>query len=210
MQVRQLRGLKRRIERRAVTGWFLRPGTTADELTRSMPGDDLVDDPRYVSTRAIIIRARPAEIWPWLAQMGRGRGGLYSVDWLDRLLGILDGPSAEQVLPEFQDLRPGDVIPVGRTSWPVHAVDRERALVLRIVAGEVLVSNAWILEPIDPETTRLVFRVRATLPVTARNRALLALLGPQELVMVRAQLRGLRRRAEGLARARRGREEGRP
>jgi hypothetical protein len=203
MQARQLRGLKRRIERRPVAGWFLRLGATEDELTRAMPGDDLVDAPGFEATRAVTIHARPAEIWPWLAQMGRGRGGLYSVDWLDRLFGILDRPSAERVLPEFQELRPGDAIPVGRTRWPVHAVERERALVLRIVAGEVLVSNCWLLCRADPETTRLVFRVRARLPMTARNRVMVALLGPAELVMERAQLRGIRCRAESLALARR-------
>jgi hypothetical protein len=202
MQARQLRGLKRRIECRPVRGWLLRLGATEDELTRAMPGDDIVDEPRFESTRAITIHASPADIWPWLAQMGRGRGGLYSVDWLDRFFGILDEPSAERVLPQFQELRPGDAIPVGRTRWPVHAVERERSLVLRIVDGDVLVSNAWGLYPAGPETTRLVLRVRATLPMTARSRAMLAILGPEELIMVRAQLRGIRRRAESLARAR--------
>lgn len=203
MQARQLRGLQRRIERRPVRGWLLRLGATEDELTRAMPGDDIIDVPRFESTRAITVHASPAEIWPWLAQMGRGRGGLYSVDWLDRLFGVLEGPSVERVMPEFQDLRPGDAIPVGRTQWPVHAVERERSLVLRIVDGDVLVSNAWVLYPADTETTRLVLRVRATLPMNARSRVMLALLRPQELIMVRAQLRGIRRRAESLARARR-------
>jgi uncharacterized protein YndB with AHSA1/START domain len=203
MQVRQLRGLKRRIERQPAHGWFLRFGATADELTRAMPGDELVDAPQYESSRAITVRARPAEIWPWLMQMGRGRGGLYSVDWLDRLFGILDRPSARRVLPEFRDLRPGDAIPVGRRRWPVHAVERERSLVLRISEGDVLVSNAWALFPLDAETTRLVLRVRATMPMSARYRLIRALLGPQELIMARAQLRGIRRRAESLAQARR-------
>ena len=202
MQVRQLRGLKRRIERRQASGWLARIGATTDERTRNMPGDELVVAPQYESTRATTVRARPGEIWPWLEQMGRGRGGLYSVDWLDRLFGILDGPSSWRVLPEFQGLRPGDVIPVGQTSWPVHAVDPERSLVLRIVEGDVLVSNVWALHPLDAETTRLVFRVRAAMPLTLRHRLFLALLGLPEVIMVHAQLRGIRRRAESLAHAR--------
>ncbi len=199
MQARQLRGLKRRIERRPAHGWFWRAAATEDERTRPMPGDELVETPAYETTRATTMRARPSEIWPWLSQMGRGRGGLYSVDWLDRLFGILDARSATALLPEWQELRPGDVIPVGRTGWPVHAVDRERSLVLRIEAGDALVSNSWGLYPLDPETTRLVFRVRATLPMRLRARLKLALLGPPELVMSNAQLRGIRRRAESLA-----------
>ncbi len=208
MQARQLRGLKRRVERRRAAGWFPRSGATDEELAQPMPGDELVEDPSYQTTRAVTIRARPAEIWPWLVQMGRGRGGLYSVDWLDRLFGILDRPSSDRILPELQELRPGDAIPVGRTRWPVHSVDRERSLVLRIEADEVLVSNAWRLDPVDAETTRLVLRVRATVPLTARHHLIQALLGPQELVMVRAQLQGIRRRAEALARRREARADG--
>jgi hypothetical protein len=139
---------------------------------------------------------------PWLSQMGRGRGGLYSIDWLDRLLGILDASSADTILPQWQDLRPGDAIPVGRIAWPVHTVDRERSLVLRIEVGDVLVTNSWGLYPVDAETTRLVLRVRATLPMRMRARVSLALLGPQELIMMTAQLRGIRRRAELVARER--------
>lgn len=85
--------------------WSLRWGTVDDEATRAMPGDELVAAPRHASTRAITVRARPGEIWPWLAQMGKGRGGLYSIDWLDRVFGMLDAPSAERILPEWQDLK---------------------------------------------------------------------------------------------------------
>lgn len=195
----------------ALAGWaaFVRPwmrrwGATAEELDRPMPGDELIPNPRYRSTRAITIRARPDEIWPWLVQMGNGRGGLYSVDLLDQLLGVIEAPSAERVLPEWQELRPGDVIPIGGTSgWPVHALERERSLVLRIEQGEALVTQAWGLYPVDPETTRLVLRVRGAVSPGLRSAALVAVIEPQELVMVRAQLMGIRRRAEALAAARR-------
>jgi hypothetical protein len=60
------------------------------------------------------------------------------------VVGILDAPSAERVLPEWQDPRPGDVIPIGRSGgWPVYSVDGERALVLRIEEGGVLVTQSW-------------------------------------------------------------------
>lgn len=195
----------------AIAGWaaFVRPwmrtwGATGEEVRRPMPGDELVPAPRHVTTRGITIRARPEEIWPWLVQMGNGRGGLYSLDLLDRLLGVIEAPSAERILPEWQELRPGDVIPIGGTQgWPVHAVERERSLVLRIVHGEVLVTQSWGLYPVDEETARLVLRVRATAAPGLRSAALVAVIEPQELVMVRAQLIGIRRRAEALAAARR-------
>jgi len=195
----------------AVAGWaaFVRPwlrrwGATDEEVARPMPGDELIPAARHRSTRAITIRARPDEIWPWLVQMGSGRGGLYSVDLLDQLLGVIEGPSAERVLPEWQELKQGDVIPIGGTpGWPVHAVERNRSLVLRIEHGEALVTQSWGLYPVDPETTRLVLRVRGAASPGLRTAALVAVIEPQELVMVRAQLIGIRRRAEQLADARR-------
>lgn len=204
-------GLAVAVPAAAAAGWvaFVRPwlrrwGATDGELARPMPGDDLVPAPRHLTTRGITIRARPDEIWPWLVQMGNGRGGLYSLDLLDRLLGVIDAPSAERVLPEWQELRPGDVIPIGGTAgWPVHAVERERSLVLRIEHGDVLVTQSWALYPLDEESTRLVLRVRATAAPGLRRAALVAVVEPQELVMVRAQLLGIRRRAEALAAARR-------
>jgi hypothetical protein len=70
--------------------------------------------------------------------MGYRRGRLYSYDWLDRLFGYLDAPSAERVLPEFQDLKAGDTIPLGRgPHWPVRVAAPGRALVLEPVAGRI-------------------------------------------------------------------------
>ena len=60
------------------------------------------------------MNASAAAIYPWLVQIGKGRGGLYSYDFLDRLFGFLDAPSSKDVLPEFQGLKPGDTIPLGR------------------------------------------------------------------------------------------------
>jgi len=94
--------------------WFAHWGTTASDLTRIMPGDASAIDPSYSATMAITIDAGPEHIWPWLVQMGYRRGGLYSYDWLDRLFGYLDRPSADSILPEFQRLAVGDEIPIGR------------------------------------------------------------------------------------------------
>jgi hypothetical protein len=101
--------------------WMGRWGITSSDLTRVMAGDGLVVDPTYSYTMAITINARPEHIWPWLVQMGYQRGGLYSYDWLDRLFGFLDRPSATRILPEFQHLAVGDAIPLPRAGdgrWP--------------------------------------------------------------------------------------------
>src|SRR6188508_436623 len=114
--------------------WQKHWGATDDELLRRMPGDELVPDPDYAVTRAITVEAEPSDIFPWLVQMGYRRGGLYSFDFLDRLFGILDAPSAKTILPELQDLKPGDVIPVGKGGdFPVADLRKDEFLLL---AGE--------------------------------------------------------------------------
>jgi hypothetical protein len=106
-------------------------GANSSDLARVMTGDSLLPDQTYSSTMAVIVNARPEHIWPWLVQIGYQRGGLYSYDWLDRLFGYLDRPSATRILPEFQHLAVGDHIPLGRgPSWPVAILEPNRALVL--------------------------------------------------------------------------------
>ena len=94
-----------------------------------MAGDALLVDPAFSYTMTVNVKAPPEDIWPWLVQMGYQRGGLYSYDWLDRLFGYLDRPSARHILPEFQNLAVGDHIPLGRgPSWPVGFVMTRRML----------------------------------------------------------------------------------
>jgi hypothetical protein len=174
-------------------------GATASEIDRQLAGDEWVKEPSYVSTRAVTIRARPSEVWPWLAQMGYGRGGLYSYDWLDRLFGYLDGPSAEQVLPEYQDLKAGDTIPLGKgPDWLVVEVEPERTLVLEPIAG--VVTWAFVVAPIDASSTRLVTRVRFRVEPTMKDRLAMAAIDPAAFFMTRKMLLGIKRRAEALAR----------
>ena len=180
---------------------FLRPlhlhwGANKDEEERPMPGDEFVNDPYVTTTRAVSIKARPGSIWPWLVQMGDRRGGLYSYDVLDRAFGILSGPSADRILPEFQRLAAGDVIPLGKgPDWPVQVLDPERAMVLEPVSGRV--SWCFALSP-DGDVTRLVSRVR----VRIYTRAVLWILAPLVdacwFIMERKMLKGIRRRAEKL------------
>ena len=106
-------------------------GSTEAERYRAMRGDMEIPHPTYEATLAVTIDAPPSAIWPWLVQMGYRRGGLYSYDWLDRLFGYLDRPSATRFLPEFQHLAVGDHIPLGQgPSWPVAVLEPNRALVL--------------------------------------------------------------------------------
>src|SRR5205085_4339030 len=99
--------------------------------TCTMAGYTFIAAPTHSAMDAIIIDASPDEIWPWLVQLGYQRGGLYSYDWLDRLFGFLDRPSATRVLPEFQHLVVGDIIRLGpRQQLTVAGLEPARALAL--------------------------------------------------------------------------------
>jgi len=97
-----------------------------------MPGDALLPDATEMSMQAITVHAPPENIWPWLVQIGYRRGGLYSYDWLARIFGFLDRPSATRILPEFQYLAVGDKIAWGRagTELTVGILEPPRALAL--------------------------------------------------------------------------------
>jgi len=183
-----------------VRRWYRRWGATAADLERVMSGDLEISEPTYETTVAISIAARPEHIWPWLVQMGYRRGGLYSYDWLDRLFGFLDGPSAERIVPELQHLEAGDVIPVGAgPGFPVIAVDPPETLLLGGESDGVQWTWQFALYPIDDRRTRLVLRNRARGPHTAGAALFVCVLEPAAFIMTRKMLLGLRRRAEALA-----------
>lgn len=181
---------------------LLRWGATDLDLKRTMPLDGEVSHPTYVTNRAVTIAARPEHVWPWLAQMGESpRAGYYSYAWLERLMGMKVA-NADDVLPEFQDLDPGDVI--DRTGYmTVKAVEPRRYLVLGPPDAAGDVDSTWCLAlyPRVDGTTRLVSRVRARLPRGPRGLLWWALLDPGQFVMERAMLLGIKRRAEALAAA---------
>jgi hypothetical protein len=156
--------------------------------------------PDYTATLAITIDARPEEIWPWLAQMGYQRGGLYSYDWLDRLFGYLDAPSVERVLPRFQRLAAGDLIPIGRVGgFPVLKVEPSRTLLLGGEINGMCWSWQFGLYPLDECRTRLVSRNRAVVDRSLRFSLFMCALEPAAFIMTRKMLLGLKRRAEALA-----------
>jgi hypothetical protein len=177
--------------------WMRRWGTHGHESRAPLPGDELVEHPAWSMTHAVTIHADPEAVWPWLAQIGYRRGGLYSYDWLDRLFGILDAPSAERILPEFQDLQAGDVIPLGAgPSWPVAAVQPGRLLVLAPDVPGFQISWTFALTSGEPGVTRLVTRVRAAFAPTLGSRFSMLALDPTAFLMTREMLLGIKWRAE--------------
>ena len=179
----------------------LRWGATDEEVGAVLPGDELLDPVDLVATRAVTITALRTEVWPWLAQMGQGRGGLYSYDVLENLLGC-DIHSADRIVPEWQGIKAGDQVRLHpELPLVVAVVQPGRALVLRsgppAGRGGAPYEFTWafVLGPAPSGRTRLVVRERYRYrrPWAALVAEPVALAG---FVMTERMLRGIRRRAE--------------
>jgi hypothetical protein len=177
--------------RRKIMTW----GATRSEADSRLPGDELLEAADGISTRAITIEAPASAVWPWLAQMGPApRGGAYTYDWIENLLG-LDMHSSDRVLPEFQHPAAGDSIGFGANRMRFERVEPERVLAMRSADGNWVWS--FVLEQ-QGTATRLISRNRFRLPTLARRLMMLPL-EPGSLVMERKMLGGIKQRAERLA-----------
>jgi hypothetical protein len=202
-----------------VRPWQLRRGATDEEVGRELPGDDLVPKSKHGYTQAITIDAPPADVWPWLVQIGHKRAGWYSHDGLHRLMGIAgsvedEQRSAEHIIPSLQDLKVGDLIEIAPgMGYRVVQLEPQRALVLlsrvdmdewrSLEEGEplpeqyLISSWAWYLEETADGKTRLIVRVRSNYGGGVGNA--LAVVIPNELgslVMQPKTMREIKARAE--------------
>jgi hypothetical protein len=136
----------------------LRWGATQEEINRAMPGDELDVHPAFLATRAITINATPHDIWPWLLQMGYTRAGYYGYDIIENLGSPRGIHSAETILPEFQNFKVGDAVPISAAGgMTFFAIEPDRYLTW---TGEGSVGGfTWALYPIDSTHTRLVSRI---------------------------------------------------
>ena len=176
----------------------LRWGATDEEVAREMPGDEIVTHPVFNATRAVTVNARPEDIWPWLVQIGFGRAGWYSYDLLDNL----GRHSSEEILPEYQALKPGDLIPLGPGAESGLFVKEIRPNESMVWWERKRRSTTWVwgLYPVDGERTRLVTRVRNDYRKGLSNAVFgLLLIEPADFPLMRKCMLGIKRRAEGLA-----------
>jgi hypothetical protein len=193
---------------------MLRWGATDEELLQSYPGDDLLESKRLNLTNAISIHASAAQIWPWLVQLGQGRGGFYTYDWLENMMG-LNIHSADRVVPEHQGLKVGDIIPLapGGFGIPVAILKPERTLVMygdsrkdesiitpRQNAGDYMAAVwGFHLIEIGQDVSRLVVRWQADWNPSPMNSIFYrAFLEPGEFIMQRGMLLGLKQRVENM------------
>ncbi len=161
----------------------------------ALPGDDLIPGAASAS-RAITIGAPPEQIWPWLAQLGYGKAGWYSYDWIDNDF----QPSDDRIVPEFQHMGAGDKnLMMPGMGFEVVAIDPPRSLVSVLQDG--LTNWCLALDPTEGGGTRLVNRWRSKFTITPANVLMIALTEPGSFIMEQKMLRTIRDRVESTTEA---------
>jgi len=168
-----------------------RSGATDAEANGPLPGDDVIAHPTVEWTRATTIGATPDRVWPWLVQMGYGRGGWYTNERLDQLVWRTSAPDSGRLEPQWQQLEVGDIVADGpdhAAYFHVEKVEPGRALVYhsirhpfrghpvdptdrgelerleaRLVSAGTYLDFSWafVLRPDRASSSRLIIRTRA-------------------------------------------------
>jgi hypothetical protein len=195
--------------------WYQNWGATPAEAKAPLPGDELVPHPKAVSTRAVTIDAPPEVVWPWIVQVGMKRAGWYTYDWFYDMTGssgFVDGHSSDRIVPVLQNVKLGDTISINSAiGYKVAVLDEPRAFVLLSRGGAkpgetyelghepaeyMNTTMGWVLEPLPGNRTRLILRILADGAGTAHT---ITSAPPLEMgggVMSRANLLGIKQRAE--------------
>jgi hypothetical protein len=188
-------------------------GSTEEELSRKLPGDDLIDNINGGCNQAITIKAALTDVWPWIVQLGQNKGGFYTYELLENITGCKIR-NADVIIPEFQDMAVGDKVMMHPTMAPliVIAIDPGKSFTTRLRYNMENYETLDPSEPLPPKYhdgtwlfyleatleggTRLITRVTHVWNQSKMNRFLFGLMGIIEMVMNRKMLKGIRKRAE--------------
>ena len=198
--------------------WFLKPlrdrwGLSREDANKALPGDSIVKAPKSEYSHGIEINAPAEYVWPWVAQMGKSRGGFYSYEALENLIG-LQIYNADDILEDYQDPKVGEIIPFGPDSgYPLALVNPNEALVIETcedLEQKVLfepaagypkkylhISWLWYVEPLGDRKSRFISRNRVDFNDTRKNRLKFSILAePMVFAMDRKMCLGIKKRAE--------------
>lgn len=202
--------------------FFLKPfrnrwGLSMEEANRKLPGDGLVDIPKTIFTHAVNINAPAEYVWPWIAQIGQGRGGFYTYEALENLIG-LNIYNSDDVLPEFQNPKIGDIIPFGLDGgYPLVICEEGRAMAIvtslnletnrdydpcvSIPEKYLHLSWLWYVEALDGNRSRFISRNRVDYAPSFKTKLIFGFLSePIIFAMDRKMCLGIKKRAERLYR----------
>ena len=189
-------------------------GATKEEVKEVLPGDDLILAPKWQYTNSITIHAAPEDVWPWLVQIGQGRGGFYSYQALENLVGCKIY-NADKITPEFQQLQAGDTMYLAsQVPFPVVLVEPGHTIVLYFDSRKGIpqkpgtrpmspFASSWLffLKNTGDKTTRLISRFRiGYIPSAGNNIAYGYLTEAIATTMQKKMLKGIKQRAESAAR----------
>lgn len=179
--------------------WMDHYGATDEEIAASLTGDELVPNPRISYTRAVSINASPADVYPWIAQLGADKGGMYSYTWLESLIQCPQ-TNADRIHKEWQGLEVGSKVLMcpdvnAPPAYEVVLIDPNRTIIMGHQENGIW-TDIWQfnLVPQEDGTTRLVIRSRSTLEGWMWD-----IIRPGEFIMMRGMMLGIKERAESMA-----------
>jgi len=177
--------------------WQLRWGASNAEISQPMPGDELVAHPSFNATRAVTIAAPVEKIYPWIVQIGVTRAGWYSYDLLDNL----GRPSAIQILPQYQHIQPGDLIPMSPDGkYGIWVKDfQQDSWILWSDGQSGDTSWVWKIDSLGENSCRLITRVRTKYHWLSAAFLFNLLIEFGDLIMMRKCMLGIKQRAEKMA-----------
>ena len=179
--------------------WLCSLSASSRESKMKLPGDEIVENATEGYTMGATITASPSKVWPWLLQMGQGKGGFYTHEWVEDIFAA-DIHNADSILPEFQALAPGDTVWLTPDPYLskkgqhmiVALIDSPFALVYKQVSpGGSIGTWAFFLQQHSSNSTRLLFRRRGINPTTFDR-----ISKPGYYFMDNGMLSGIKQRAE--------------
>ena len=200
--------------------FFLKPlrdrwGLSLNDAKMPLPADEIISSPKSVYTHGVKINAPAKYVWPWIAQMGCGRGGFYSYEALENLIG-LNIYNSDEIIPQFQNPILGDLIPFGpKDAYPLVVCDQGAALAIEnsydLDAKTIYDPNLaspknylhltwlWYVEALDDNHSRFISRNRVTHSSSIKTNLIFGRLAePMIFAMDRKMCLGIKKRAERL------------
>ena len=183
--------------------WYTTWGTTRAERAAPIPHDLFGDSAHYRIDHGVTINAPAEAIWPWLAQIGQDRGGFYSYDRLERLIGD-DVRNADRIVPAWQHREVGERVRAAQPGYLGGVFGDEPGWMIAAIRPlRYLALENWgtfVLDPVDSATTRLLIRTRGdghpTLKRLVAAPAGLLVFEPAHFIMQRRMMLGIKERAE--------------
>jgi len=188
-------------------------GSTDEELQKKLQGDELVKNVKGWYQHAININAAPADVWLWIVQLGQNKGGFYSYELLENIVGSRIR-TADDIIPKFQNTVIGDQVAMTPKAAPyiVASIEPNQAFVLQLrvnLQTQVTVDNtqplpdkyqdsSWVffLEETTEGTTRLISRSCNDWNQSKANTFIYGMFGVISQAMDRKMLKGIKKRAE--------------